>query len=167
MKSTITANQLKEMIFESIKKALMESDRHRPGYYAEYAKKRKERGESADRHRPGYYAEYARKKKEDEEPSELPNLTHIKKKSNDRHKPGYYHKYNQEHPERLERGFTKGYIDGKVSNGPEIKQNGNIWYDELGRPHSNDFFNPTMTDMIDDRMSDWHDDDWEESTWDD
>ena len=85
----------------------------------------------------------------------------------DRHKPGYYSKYNAEHPERLERGFTKGYIDGKVSNGPEVKQNGNIWYDELGRPHSNDFYNPTMTDMLDDKMSQWHDDDWVESSWDD
>ena len=79
----------------------------------------------------------------------------------DRHKKGYYHKYNQEHTERLERGYTKGYIDGKVSNGVKEKQNTTIWYDSLGRPHSRDFFNPTMTDMLDWKLNcEWHDDDW-------
>ena len=82
-------------------------------------------------------------------------------KKGDRHKKGYYHKYNQEHSERLERGFTKGYINGKVSNGIKQKQNGNIYYDSLGRPHSRDFYNPTMTDMIDYKLyCEWHDDDW-------
>lgn len=150
--------------------AVNESDRHRPGYYAEYTKKRKENGESADRHRPGYYDEYRKKKKEAEKPDELHNPEHMKKKkkkSGDRHKPGYYHKYNQEHPERLERGFTKGYIDGKVSNGPKLKVNGNIWFDKLGRPHSYDPYNPTLSDLLDAKEQEWHDDDWEESTWDD
>lgn len=58
MKNTVTINQLKEMISESIKNALMEADRHRPGYYAEYAKKRKEQGKPVDRHKPGYYKKY-------------------------------------------------------------------------------------------------------------
>lgn len=82
-------------------------------------------------------------------------------KKGDRHKKGYYHKYNKEHPERLERGFTKGYIGGKVSNGVKEKENTTIWYDELGRAHSRDFYNPTLTDMINQReYGTWHDDDW-------
>lgn len=82
-------------------------------------------------------------------------------KKGDRHKKGYYHKYNKEHPERLERGFTKGYFGGKVSNGVKEKENTTIWYDELGRAHSRDFYNPTLTDMINQReYGTWHDDDW-------
>lgn len=82
-------------------------------------------------------------------------------KKRDRHKKGYYHKYNKEHPERLERGFTKGYIGGKVSNGVKEKENTTIWYDELGRAHSRDLYNPTLSDMIDQReYGTWHDDDW-------
>jgi hypothetical protein len=82
-------------------------------------------------------------------------------KKGDRHKKGYYHKYNKEHPERLERGFTKGYIGGKVSNGVKEKENTTIRYDELGRAHSRDFYNPTLTDMINQReYGTWHDDDW-------
>lgn len=131
-----------EMVGESIK--LNESD------LAYVIKEVAERLSEADRHRPGYYKDYAKK---------------TGKK--DRHKPGYYHKYNQEHPERLERGFTKGYIDGKVSNGPKPKVNGNIWYDYLGRPHSNDPYNPTFSDLLDAKEQQWHDDDWEESSWDD
>ena len=76
-------------------------------------------------------------------------------------KKGYYHKYNKEHPERLERGYTKGYVDGKVSNGVKEKENSTIWYDELGRAHSRDFFNPTFSDMLDYKCYvEWHDDDW-------
>ena len=68
----------------------------------------------------------------------------------DRHKDKkYQHKYNKAHPERLERGYTK------------IKHNSNIWYDALGRPHSNDFFNPTLSDLLDWKCyGEWHDDDW-------
>lgn len=87
----------------------------------------------------------------------------------DRHKDkNYHHKYNQSHPERLERGFTKGYNNGNVSDGVKEKRNTNIWYDSLGRPHSNDFFNPTFSDLLDYKCNvEWHDDDWEESCWDD
>lgn len=53
-----------------------------------------------DRHRPGYYKEYAKR-------------TGRK----DRHRKGYYHDYNAAHPERLERGFTKGYANGNFSEG--------------------------------------------------
>lgn len=68
----------------------------------------------------------------------------------DRHKDkNYHHKYNKAHPERLDRGFTK------------VKHNSNIWYDSLGRPHSNDFFNPTFSDLLDWKCyGEWHDDDW-------
>jgi ribosomal protein L32 len=80
----------------------------------------------------------------------------------DRHKDkNYQHKYNQSHPERLDRGFTKGYNNGNVSDGIKEKRNTNIWYDSLGRPHSNDFFNPTFSDLLDYKCNvEWHDDDW-------
>lgn len=56
----INENSLVSLIKESIFKQLKEGDRHRPGYYAEYARKRKAEGKPADRHRPGYYQEYAK-----------------------------------------------------------------------------------------------------------
>lgn len=83
------------------------------------------------------------------------------KPKKDRHRKGYYKEYNKKHPERLNRGFTKGYNNGNVSDGVKPKSNGNIWYDQLGRPHSRDFFNPTLTDVLDYKCnSEWHDDDW-------
>lgn len=83
------------------------------------------------------------------------------KPKKDRHRKGYYSEYNKKHPERLNRGFTKGYNNGNVSDGVKPKSNGNIWYDQLGRPHSRDFFNPTLTDVLDYKCnSEWHDDDW-------
>jgi hypothetical protein len=86
-------------------------------------------------------------------------------KKGDRHKKGYYRKYNKAHPQRLERGFTKGYINGNVSEGKKPKQNGGYVFDALGRAYSRDFYNPTMTQMINERLSMWHDDDWEEGAW--
>lgn len=83
----------------------------------------------------------------------------------DRHKKGYYRKYNKEHPERLERGFTKGYVNGNVSEGKKRKRNGGYVFDDLDRAYSTDFYNPTMTQMINERLSMWHDDDWEEGAW--
>ena len=89
---------------------------------------------------------------------------HKKKQKGKRIK--YFREYNKRHPERLERGFTKGYVKGNVSEGLKPKQNNNIWYDSLGRPHSNDFFNPTLTDMLDWKCNcEWHDDDWCEGAW--
>lgn len=84
----------------------------------------------------------------------------------DRHKYKNYHsKYNHEHPERLERGFTKGYTNGNFSEGHDIKQCkhefGQLYYDSLGRAYSRDFYNPTLTDMINMKeYGTWHDDDW-------
>lgn len=78
-----------------------------------------------------------------------------------RHKKGYYSRYNAQHPERLERGYTKGYVNGNFSEGAKEKPNGTIWYDALGRPHSRDFLNPTFTDLLDWKcFGEWHDDDW-------
>ena len=88
-------------------------------------------------------------------------------KNGDRHSKGYYTKYNKEHPERLNRGYTKGYVNGNVNDGPERKQKGGYVYDNLGRAYSLDPWNPTMTQMLNERLSMWHDDDWEESCWDD
>ena len=83
----------------------------------------------------------------------------------DRHHKGYHTKYNKAYKSRLERGFTKGYINGKVSNGLKptsgIRENGGYSVDSLGRVYSKDFYNPTMTDMINQReYGTWHDDDW-------
>lgn len=36
----------------------IKKDRHRPGYYADYNKKRTVKGLSTDRHNPGYYRTY-------------------------------------------------------------------------------------------------------------
>lgn len=88
-------------------------------------------------------------------------------KKGDRHSKGYYTNYNNEHPERLDRGFTKGYNNGNVSDGPECKRKGGYVYDNLGRAYSLDPWNPTMTQMLNERLSMWHDDDWQESCWDD
>ena len=70
-------------------------------------------------------------------------------KRGDRHKEGYYREYNEKHPERGH------YIK-------QIRQNtGNLYYDSLGRAYSRDFYNPTLTDMINQReYGTWHDDDW-------
>lgn len=86
-------------------------------------------------------------------------------KKGDRHHKGYHTNYNKVHKSRLERGFTKGYINGKVSNGIKptsgIRENGGYIVDSLGRAYSKDFYNPTLTDMINQReYGTWHDDDW-------
>ena len=73
----------------------------------------------------------------------------------------YYRKYNQEHPKILNRGFTKGYINGNINDGP-IYPNTDflgrriLGYDEFGMPVTNDQFGDMMKnyEMI------WHDDDW-------
>lgn len=94
----------------------------------------------------------------------------------DRHKKGYYHKYNAEHPERLERGYTKGYVNGCVSEGATARipnynfdggcaaYLGNGYY--IDRTGWKRHVNP-MTDMLLCKEQEWHDDDWCESTIDD
>lgn len=177
---SISQSNLQDLIVESVVEVLSEAkkkkvaDRHE--YWAarwkkQKAEKAKAKAEqealeaqsnrpeskpiSTDRHRPGYYKEYAKK---------------TKKK--DRHRPGYYRDYNKAHPERLDRGFTKGYNNGCVSDG-RVYDNGigleirpGVYirgYDELGLPITND----PLGDMIRNREMQWHDDDWCEGSWDD
>lgn len=149
----ITESDLHQIIKESIIRTLEEADRHRPGYYKERWEKQKAEKQSD-----------AEKKTKSQKQSAKPQK--------DRHRPGYYHDYNQTHPERLNRGFTKGYNNGNVSNGPKEKER--VWlnkalgiyiigYDELGRPITNNPFG----DMLRNKETEWHDDDWNEGSWDD
>ena len=131
-------------------KKSLEADRHRPGYFKD----------KPDRHREGYWKERwakqkAAKQTETEKNADVPQKPQKQssKPQKDRHRKGYYHDYNQAHPERLDRGFTKGYNNGNVSDG--AKQEERQWldkelgiyiigYDELGRPITNNPF----SDMI-------------------
>ena len=58
----------------------------------------------------------------------------------------YYREYNKKHPERLNRGFTKGYINGNVSDGPIQKKPQRTWYDRM--------FNPTFSELLYDKATD-------------
>jgi ribosomal protein L37AE/L43A len=69
-------------------------------------------------------------------------------KKGDRHREGYYAEYNEKHPDR-------GHYIKQLKHNP-----GTLYYDKLGRAYSRDFYNPTMTDMINWADSRWHDDDW-------
>ncbi len=157
---------IRKIIKEEIDKIVSESDRHKEGYFKD----------KPDRHREGYWKErYAKQKAAKEaEKQNSPNKPKIKpsKPQKDRHRKGYYHDYNQTHPERLNRGFTKGYNNGNVNDG--VKQKKRQWlnkalgiyiigYDEMGMPITNNPFG----DMIRNREALWHDDDWEEGSWDD
>jgi hypothetical protein len=120
-----------KIITEAIDSLVNEADRHRPGYF----------DGKPDRHREGYWKErWAKQKSEKEKNDNNPTVKKPVKK--DRHKPGYYRKYNKQHPERLNRGFTKGFNNGNVDDG-RVGDNGVgkeifpgvyiIGYDELGR----------------------------------
>ena len=77
--------------------------------------------------------------------------------NSNRHKDKkYYRKYNMSHPERLDRGFTKGYNNGNVSDGiTEIHNTNNV-------------LNKTLSELLYHKcFVEWHDDDWEESSFDD
>lgn len=140
----ITEGDLHNVIRESVNRIIKEGDRHRDGYWKERWVKQKEA-------------------KAAQTPEELPKKTKPKKK--DRHRPGYYHDYNKAHPERLNRGFTKGYNNGCLSDGPKVRDNigkeifPGIYingYDELGRPITNS----PLSDMLRNKEMEWHDDDW-------
>ena len=79
----------------------------------------------------------------------------------------YYRKYNQEHPERLNKWFTKGYINGNINDGtiyPNTDFLGRriLGYDEFGMPVTNGQFG----NMIKNYEMIWYDDDWcEEPDW--
>lgn len=77
-------------------------------------------------------------------------------KKGDRHSSRYYSDYNIAHPERLERGYTKGYNNGNVSDGIKEKHN------------TNNISNKTLSELLYHKcFVEWHDDDWEESNWND
>lgn len=130
-----------KIIKEEVSNIIQEADRHRPGYYKEYSERRKKEGKSTDRHRPGYYEEYEEKRNK-------------RGKRPDRHRKNYYHDYNKAHPERLDRGYTAGYKNGNVSDGP-IGQKERLRVDFMGRPITNDSFN----DLLRNKEAQWYDDD--------
>lgn len=165
----LTESDLHRIVKESVCKILKEADRHRPGYFKD----------KPDRHREGYWKERwakqkAAKQTESEKNADVPQKPQkqASKPQKDRHRKGYYHDYNQAHPERLNRGFTKGYKNGNVSDGLDIKKDERIWldpdtyiigYDEIGRPITNH----PLSDLLRNKEMEWHDDDWDEGSWDD
>ena len=145
-------------------------DRH------EYWKKRweKEKSSSDRRDRHEYWAERWAKQKMESENKKPIEGEKKKLKKKDRHRKGYYHDYNKAHPERLERGFTKGYKNGCVSDGLKektpnydggcIEVIGDGYYiDRMGWKRHID----PITDALTIKEQQWHDDDWEESCIDD
>ena len=165
----LTESDLRQIVKESVNKVLKEADRHRPGYFKD----------KPDRHREGYWKERWAKQKaakqvESEKDADAPTKPQkqASKPKKDRHRKGYYHDYNQAHPERLNRGFTKGYNNGNVSDGLDMKKDERIWlgpdtyivgYDEMGRPITNH----PLSDLLRNKEMEWHDDDWNEGSWDD
>lgn len=141
-------------------------DRHREGYYKEYA----ERTGKKDRHSADYYKKYRERKKLEKEASltsvssadtsSVSNTETNKKAKPKKDRRAYYREYNKKHPERLNRGYTKGCVNGNASEGEiygfDVFGISILGYDELGRPITNDPFG----DMIRNKMMEWHDDDW-------
>ena len=147
-------------------------DRHREGYYKEYA----ERTGKKDRHSADYYKKYRERKKLEKETSSSSSVvssaetstsfsisnteTNKKVKAKKKDRRAYYREYNKKHPERLNRGYTKGCVNGNASEGEiygfDVFGIHILGYDELGRPITNDPFG----DMIRNKMMEWHDDDW-------
>ena len=151
----LTESDLHQIVKESVNKILKEADRHRLGYF---------KGKP-DRHREGYWKERwakqkAAKQAETEKNTDAPTKSkkQASKPQKDRHRKGYYHDYNKAHPERL--------------NGLDIKKDERIWldpdtyiigYDEIGRPITNH----PLSDLLRNKEMEWHDDDWDEGSWDD
>ena len=141
-------------------------DRHREGYYKEYA----ERTGKKDRHSADYYKKYRERKKLEKEASStldsssdssaVSNTETKKKAKPKKDRRAYYREYNKKHPERLNRGYTKGCVNGNVSEGDIYGFDAFgiriLGYDELGRPITNDPFG----DMLRNKEMEWHDDDW-------
>ena len=144
-------------------------DRHREGYYKEYA----ERTGKKDRHSADYYKKYRERKKLEKEAEASSSVdssvnsssvsnTETKKKAKAKKKDrrAYYREYNKKHLERLNRGYTKGCVNGNASEGDIYGFDAFgiriLGYDELGRPITNDPFG----DMLRNKEMEWHDDDW-------
>ena len=63
-------------------------------------------------------------------------------------------KYHNWYDDKKRKEKTKNFIKTKTHTSI-------IYYDRLGRAHSRDFYNPTLTDMLDYKLyCEWHDDDW-------
>ena len=103
----LNESDLHRIVKESVNRVLTEADRHREGYWKERWAKQK-----------------AAKQAEAEKNANAPTKPQKKatKPQKDRHRKGYYHDYNQAHPERLNRGFTKGYNNGNVDDGVKEKK---------------------------------------------
>ena len=143
-------------------------DRHREGYYKEYA----ERTGKKDRHSADYYKKYRERKKLEKEAeassaadsstdsSTISNTETKKKAKPKKDRRAYYREYNKKHIERLNRGCTKRCVNGNASegeiNGFDVFGICILGYDELGRPITNDPFG----DMLRNKEMEWHDDDW-------
>lgn len=169
--TNISEKQIQNIINETVSE--IKSDRHKKGYWKERWENQKNNNAKADR--SAYWKERwakqkAAKQAEAEKNADAPTKPHKQatKPQKDRHRKGYYHDYNQAHPERLNRGFTKGYNNGNVDDGPKEKKREwlnktlgiyIIGYDELGRPITND----PLGDMLRNKEMEWHDDDWVEN----
>ena len=140
----------------------------RSEYWKKRWSKQKEEG-TTDRH------DYWKKRWEEEKSKSSSDVKPKSKKKSkskkDRHRKGYYHDYNQAHPERLERGYTKGYVNGNVSKGLkkklpnypdgclEILEDG-YYIDNMGwKRHIN-----PITDALLVKEQEWHDNDWDEGS---
>lgn len=160
MRKLISESELKQLMETAVGEVLKEIDRHKDGYYQEYAEKTGKK----DRHKPGYYAAYRERKKAEQnaQPTEFPSIEQPQTLAAPKNKPkkrrdrrDYYRKYNQEHPERLQRGYGKG---GKPIQ--YIGLDRILGYDEFGFPITTNPFG----DMIRfHEATSWHDDDWCES----
>ena len=144
----LAESYIDKVVKESVRKTLKEADRHREGYWKERWQKQKATKQAEAEKNAGAPAKPQKQ---------------ASKPKKDRHRKGYYHEYNQAHPERLNRGFTKGYKNGNVNDGPKVKKR--VWldpdtyiigYDELGRPITNH----PLSDMLRNKEMEWHDDDW-------
>lgn len=153
---TINEQDVQEIVNGTLRNLIKEADRHREGYWKERWAKQKAAKQASS------------------ENGDTPSVPKKKaqKPQKDRHRKGYYHEYNKLHPERLNRGFTKGYKNGNVSDGPKKSADDRIWldpdtyiigYDELGRPITNH----PLSDLLRNKETEWHDDDWNEGSWDD
>lgn len=162
------------IIREEIDKVVSESDRHREGYWRErWARQKAEREKNGgeDPRKEYWKQRWAKQKGEGvgEEPKSVKGGSPKAKKKDRR---AYYRKYNKEHPERLDRGFTKGFNNGNVSDG-RIQDDGVgkeifpgvriLGWDEFGMPITND----PLGDLLRNKEAQWHDDDWCEGSWDD
>lgn len=117
----INENSLAKLIKESIFKQIKKSDRHRPGYYQEYARKRKAEGKPVDRHRPGYYQEYA--KTHPEWAAKHPELLNGDNKQDKpkKDRKAYYRAYNHAHPERNHRDNYNEFYDNYILQNSVMK----------------------------------------------